>query len=128
MADKQIIIDNVDVSECPAMDTYNIFGIEDKPCCYKFHEYCSAIPNCYYKQLKRKEQECEGLEEELNDLTRDIKTHLKVEKIKLDQLKAENEKLEQTLAEIKEICNEYQKEYILNIGVEILTNKILQII
>ena len=36
--------------------------------------------------------------------------------------------LKQTLTEIKEICNEYQKEYILNIGVEILTNKILQII
>ena len=46
----------------------------------------------------------------------------------LDRLKAENEKLEQTLTEIKELCNEYQKEYILNIGVEILTNKILQII
>ena len=36
--------------------------------------------------------------------------------------------LKQTLTDIKEICNEYQKEYILNIGVEILTNKILQII
>ena len=35
---------------------------------------------------------------------------------------------EQKLKNIKEICNEYQKEYILNIGVEILTNKILQII
>ena len=86
MTDKPIIIDSVDVSKCPAMDTYNIFGIEDKPCCYKFHEYCNAIPNCYFKQLK------------------------------------------QTISEIKEICNEYQKEYILNIGVEILTNKILQII
>ena len=53
MTDKQIIIDGVDVSECPAMCTYNIFGIEDKPCCYKFHEYCSAIPNCYFKELKR---------------------------------------------------------------------------
>ena len=57
MTDKQIIIDGVDVSECPAMCTYNVLGIEDKPCCYKFHEYCSAIPNCYFKQLKRKEQE-----------------------------------------------------------------------
>ena len=89
MTDKQIIIDDVDVSKCPAMDTYNIFGIEDKPCCYKFHKYCSAIPNCYFKELKLTEQKIEN---------------------------------------IKEICNEYQKEYILNIGVEILTNKILQII
>lgn len=38
MTDKQIIIDGVDVSECPAIDTYNIFGIKDEPCCYKFHE------------------------------------------------------------------------------------------
>ena len=89
MTDKQIIIDDVDVSKCPAMDTYNIFGIEDKPCCYKFHEYCSAIPNCCFKELKL---------------------------------------IEQKLKKIKETCNEYQKEYILNIGVEILTKKILQII
>ena len=40
------------------------------------------------------------------------------------QLKRKKQKLEN----IKGICNEYQKEYILNIGVEILTNKILQII
>ena len=89
MTDKQIIIDGVDVSGCPAMYTHNIFGIEDKPCCYKFYEYCSAIPNCCFKGLKRTEQKLEN---------------------------------------IKEICNEYQKEYILNIGVEILSNKILQII
>ena len=89
MTDKQIMIDCVDVSGCPAMDTYNVFGTEDKPCCYKFHEYCSTIPSCYFKKLKRVEQKLEN---------------------------------------IKEICNEYQKEYILNIGVEILTNKILQII
>ena len=89
MSDKPIIIDSVDVSKCPAMDTYNIFGIEDKPCCYKFHEYCSAIPNCYFKQLKQTEQKLEN---------------------------------------IKEICNMYQMEYIVNNGVKLLTNKILQII
>ena len=44
------------------------------------------------------------------------------------ELQEQLDQLKQTLAEIKEICNEYQKEYILNIGVEILTNKILQII
>lgn len=86
---EQIIVDGVDVSECPAMYTHNVFGIKDKPCCYKFYEYCSTIPNCYYKQLKLKEQKLEN---------------------------------------IKEICNTYKIEYILNIGIEILTNKILQII
>ena len=124
MTDKPIIIDGVQVQDCCYFD-YENDGYEDS--CYIHQNECSA-QNCYFKQLKRKEQECEELDEELNDLTRDIKTRLKVEKIKLDQLKAENEKLEQTLAEIKEICNEYQKEYILNIGVEILSNKILQII
>ena len=44
------------------------------------------------------------------------------------ELRQQLDKLGQTLSEIKEICNEYQKEYILNIGVEILSNKILQII
>ena len=124
MTYKQIIIDGVDVSKCPAMDTYNIFGIEDEPCCYKFHEYCSAIPNCYFKQLKRKEQECEELKSDLTDLSKIIDCKngtILTFKEQLDRLK-------QTVAEIKEICNEYQKEYILNIGVEILTNKILQII
>ena len=77
---KEIIIDGVNVRDCPAMNTYNIFGIEDKPCCYKYHDYCLAISYCSYKQLKLKEQECEELEEELNDLTLDIKTRLKVEK------------------------------------------------
>ena len=56
MTDKPIIIDGIDVIECPAMCTYNIFGIEDKSCCYKFHKYCSAIPNCYLKELKLTEQ------------------------------------------------------------------------
>ena len=124
MTDKQIIIDGVDVSKCPAMDTYNIFGIEDKPCCYKFHEYCSAIPNCCFKQLKRKEQECEELKSDLTDLSKIIDCKNGT----ILTFKEQLYKLKQTIAEIKEICNEYQKEYILNIGVEILTNKILQII
>ena len=89
MTDKPIIIDGIDVSKCPAMDTYNIFGIEDKPCCYKFHEYCSAIPNCYFKELKLTGQKLEN---------------------------------------IKEICNMYQMEYIVNNGVKLLITKILQII
>ena len=73
MIDKPIIIDGVDVSKCPAMDTYNIFGIEDKPCCYKFHEYCSAIPNCYFKQLKCKEQKIDKIKDIIIQCTKNIK-------------------------------------------------------
>ena len=40
----------------------------------------------------------------------------------------ELDRLKQTITEIKEICNEYQKEYIVNNGVKLLITKILQII
>ena len=73
---------------------------------------------------KAKEQECEELKSDLTDLSKivDCKNGT------ILTFKEQLDKLKQTLAEIKEICNEYQKEYILNIGVEILTNKILKII
>ena len=58
MTDKQIIIDDVDVSKC------NYFNNTDKSyceeCCSEFGcAICNDRPNCYYKQLARKEQECE---------------------------------------------------------------------
>ena len=98
MTDKQIIIDGVDVNGCKKYE-HEIVRCNTtlKNMCF-CGSRCTDKKNadCYFKQLKRKEQECK--------------------------------ELKQTLSEIKEICNEYQKEYILNIGVEILTNKILQII
>lgn len=57
MSDKPILVNNVDISDCPAMNTFNIFGIEDKPCCYKYQVYCDTKPNCKYKQLKRELEE-----------------------------------------------------------------------
>ena len=178
MTDKPIIIDGVDVSGCKYFDCCNK---ECKAEYYIMHGYeivkydsCIDNPNCYYKQLirkerecqqamdnyvqldlqrvkeynelvdlyKAKEQECEELKEELQaqraftaheqkliycvayDETCKTDNDCKQEKC----IFKDNIKFKQTLAEIKEICNEYQKEYILNIGVEILTNKILQII
>ena len=59
MTDKQIIIDGIDVSECEAY--------KDKHCKDKTSimfcdtNLCSNFPNCYYKQLKAKEQECDEL-------------------------------------------------------------------
>lgn len=64
MTDKEIIIDGVDVAECElGTDSIGFIcnlknGKTDK--CN-----CSDYPNCYYKQLKRKEQECEELKEQL---------------------------------------------------------------
>lgn len=58
MTDKQIIIDGVDVSGCEnLMQGIVPFGcMEDRKTCS-----CMNNPNCLYKQLKRKEQECERL-------------------------------------------------------------------
>ena len=64
MTDKQIIIDGVPVQDCCYFD-YENDGYEDS--CYIHQNECSA-QNCYYKQLKRKEQECEELKEELEEL------------------------------------------------------------
>lgn len=55
MADNKIIIDGVDVSRCSNYDHDSYFECKDG-CCH-----CDEIPNCYFKQLKHKEQECEEL-------------------------------------------------------------------
>ncbi len=57
MTDKEIIIDSVDVSEYDHLK-YDHIG------CDIDETYCLGS-DCYFKQLKRKEQECKNLEEEL---------------------------------------------------------------
>ena len=66
MTDKQIIIDGVDVNGCiyyqynmctATKDNYGDCSL----CCQDYD-----MNDCYYKQLKRKEQECEELKEELH--------------------------------------------------------------
>ena len=40
------------IEVCPAGHKYNVFGIEtDKVCCYRFHNYCENIENCYLKKM-----------------------------------------------------------------------------
>ena len=89
MTDKQIIIDGVPVQDCCYFD-YENDGYEDS--CYIHQNECSA-QNCYYKQLKRKEQECEELKEAIDRL-------LKIQY----QLADSCNKYVQTLTEIKEIA------------------------
>lgn len=61
MTDKQII-DDVDVSGCKHIDA-DCFN------CEIFAEVCHEVfPNCYYKQLKRKEQECEEYKKKLDNI------------------------------------------------------------
>ena len=64
MTDKQIIIDGVDVSEC------SYFNCTDEHYCDECSSefgcaICDERTTCYYKQLKRKEQECEELKKEV---------------------------------------------------------------
>ena len=106
MAGKQIIIDGVDVSECEnLMQGIVPFGcMEDRKTCS-----CMNNPNCLYKQLKRKEEECEELKKRLESFQKDYSKLYQVVENKgyikeLDQLKIENNQFKQTLAEIKEIA------------------------
>lgn len=63
MTDKEIIIDGVNVAGCTFLDDYsksmcNGFRGDNSG----FHQgHCIQNRNCYFKQLQRKEQECEDL-------------------------------------------------------------------
>ncbi len=63
MADK-IIIDGVDVSGCKFCEI-DIIKNNIELCCKilrlhgEFNIKCNQYPNCHFKQLKRKEEECE---------------------------------------------------------------------
>lgn len=60
MTDKEIIIDGVDVSECDFLWKEKL----PKKVCNNGNldcNNCNSNPNCDFKQLKRKEQECENL-------------------------------------------------------------------
>lgn len=61
MEDKQIIIDGVNVAECEHFEPCTKYTCEISEMTY----CCEEDKNCYYKQLKRKEQECEELKYEL---------------------------------------------------------------
>ena len=152
MTDKQIIIDGVDMSGCKKYEHEIVrCNATLKNMCFCGGR-CADKKNadCYYKQLKRKEQECEELKKYLHkNFKEKDKLHLIIDRLldasgydtntasaedfedvyeNMRYEKQQLDKLKKTLTKIKEICNEYQNEYILNIGVEILTNRILQII
>lgn len=105
---------SVDVSKCEwsrQIDLdINIICTLNSP--KKHSGYCKDNPNCVFKQLKCKEQECDRLKHD-NDYQVGA-----LEKT-IDNLTVENEKLEQTITEIKEIvksfcnaCKEFEPEKI----------------
>ena len=136
MKDKQIIIDGVDVSGC---EWIREVGLDSQYICTcnspnKTSGYCKDNPNCYYKQLKRKEQECEELKkvnEEKNELlaklgcptiaTARMKTFTLEQQ--LDQLKADNKalcerivKLEEEVERQRTTAREYEQRWLNSYG------------
>ena len=109
MTDKQIIIDGCDVSGCEYIDKdscCNLFeGLIGTPCSSYYFR------NCHYKQLKRKEQECEKLKKQLMQKSEvDMFFNTPIEGWSNDpcgicQHKAENEQLKEELSAIQHNCN-----------------------
>lgn len=66
MTDKQIMIDGVDVSNCENYNPKGRFTCNPHIC------NCHQKPNCYYKQLKRKEQECKKLKNKIELLEEEL--------------------------------------------------------
>ena len=147
MTDKQIIINNVDVSRCDFLakeDDYCSYSGEYRAykgqCGCSDEEMCKDHPNCFYKkalnQLKCKEQECEELKEKYKwyDHYKEqalYNKNLCNEKSKqLDQLKAENEELKKQVCglrpELKFIINKTCCKY--NIEAKYYHEKIVEII
>ena len=91
MTDKQII-DGIDVSGCKYYDAKKLPLYNCLECINHFKPCLGN--NCYYKQLKRKEQECEALKN----------FHINLVGVKECEIK-ELVKYKQALTEIKEICN-----------------------
>ena len=106
MTDKLIIINGVDVSDCEHLGLYKEYKLKCGGC---YPVDCSDNPNCYYKQLKRKEQEYEELKKNVEHWKIEHKetkakgewTYDLVKKRlgqQLDQLKAENDTPRQFLS------------------------------
>lgn len=122
MTKKPIMIDDVDVAECEHLyrEIDCLAHIDFSNCCEGYEEeygYCPNIPNCYYKQLKRKEQECDQLKAENKILKEKITISSNSDKRTL--------KIIQTLAEIKEIIH-FNKTNRLSGGACISIEQILQ--
>lgn len=107
MTDKQIIIDGVDVSGCNRLNIFPMqYGEPHEICLTSLEQwggqekYCKDRPNCYYKQLKAKEQECEELKKQRTAYIKEAEENFEVH----TTLKDNYRKLYQTLTEIKEIA------------------------
>ena len=97
MTDKQIIIDGVDVSGCNYGEIEkSIFKCSCEYNVCSASMFCEDNPDCYYKQLKRKEQECERLKEGLSQIQN---TSMSLTK-HFNLLNAENEQYKKVISKL----------------------------
>lgn len=105
---EQVIINNVEVSKCPYLQKRD--GEYKCELFYQENCYCYIRDNCYYKQLKIKEQENEELKIYIESNEQQVKG---AEKLVMD-----NDRLLNILQKIKEValkacecCGECQTEF-----------------
>ena len=39
------------VTKCPAYEDYDVFGVDRKGCCFKYHEFCDKVESCEVKKM-----------------------------------------------------------------------------
>ena len=101
MTDKEpIIIDGVDVSKCKYL-----------PYCNDKQGNCAFEPNCYFKQLARKTQECEQKQKIIEELKKQLETsekwRIKAESLN-EKLNLENTCYRKALEEIEGLISDYE--------------------
>lgn len=110
MDEQRIIINNVDVSECEFFEECEI-KINDSECLAHSHHFyegtfydcCDEHPDCYFKQLKHKEQECFELANVYHYLVKIANNRLnKIKDLQqqFDQLKTKNEGFKRRITKI----------------------------
>ena len=105
MTNKQIIIDGLDVSGCVYFKMNNKMSM-----CRACNSgigtpYCEYHKDCYYKQLKRKEQECEELKDEIKHYKQITQHHGNLS-VKYTNKSA---RYKQALTKIKDIAEKYYR-------------------
>ena len=102
MADKeQIIIDGVDIIDC---DYFYVEQETDQVKCDNYSGYCREHKNCPFKQLARKTQECEKLNNkiiDMNSIIEDAAINLGNKDFTLYDLPFEIKKLSQECENLK---------------------------
>lgn len=78
MTKEPIIIDGVDVAECEYWNGSELGYCNIGLWANDGTHICECEPNCYYKQLKRKEQECEKLKIDNKEQKRQLRVRASI--------------------------------------------------